>query len=281
MKIFISWSGSKSQEIAKLLKRWIPCVIQSAEPYFSSADIDKGARWSTDISKELQDASFGILCVTKENLLSSWLNFEAGALSKSMEQSKVCPFLVDLKPSDIQNSPILQFQMTSTTKDDVYKLFKSINNNIGEPQLSEEVLTTTFDLCWPKIDADIKAIESSISNPNEEKPEDSGSEPIEEILDLLRYQHKLLRTPSELLPPNYLINLFRSTEKIIPKESLGEFILGLRRIQKTANKTIKACTLSRKDDLNPPVCIQQLTEIEEIAERLQIIITGSHISRLF
>ena len=68
MKIFISWSGSKSQEIAKLLKRWIPCVIQSAEPYFSSADIDKGARWSTDISKELQDASFGILCVTKENL---------------------------------------------------------------------------------------------------------------------------------------------------------------------------------------------------------------------
>ena len=90
MKVFISWSGSKSQEVAKVLKQWIPCVIQSVEPYFSCADIDKGARWSTDIAKELQDASFGILCVTKDNLSSSWLNFEAGALSKSIEQSKWC-----------------------------------------------------------------------------------------------------------------------------------------------------------------------------------------------
>ena len=90
MKVFISWSGAKSQEVAKVLKQWIPCVIQSVEPYFSSADIDKGARWSTDIAKELQDASFGILCVTKDNLSSSWLNFEAGALSKSIEQSKWC-----------------------------------------------------------------------------------------------------------------------------------------------------------------------------------------------
>lgn len=103
MKVFISWSGTKSQEVAKVLKRWIPCVIQSVEPYFSSADIDKGARWSTDIAKELQDASFGILCVTKDNLSSAWLNFEAGALSKYIDQSKVCPFLIDLKPSEIQD----------------------------------------------------------------------------------------------------------------------------------------------------------------------------------
>ena len=34
MKIFISWSGKKSQEAAKVLKSWIPCVIQSAELYF-------------------------------------------------------------------------------------------------------------------------------------------------------------------------------------------------------------------------------------------------------
>ena len=33
MKIFISWSDSKSQEVAKLIQ-WIPCVIQSVEPYF-------------------------------------------------------------------------------------------------------------------------------------------------------------------------------------------------------------------------------------------------------
>lgn len=160
MKIFISWSGTKSQEVAKILKQWIPCVIQSVEPYFSSADIDKGARWSTDIAKELQDASFGILCVTKDNLSSSWLNFEAGALSKSIEQSKVCPFLVDLKPSDIQNSPILQFQMASASKDDVFKLFNSINSNLGDGKLAEAVLETTFETFWPKIEDALKSSSS-------------------------------------------------------------------------------------------------------------------------
>ena len=46
MKVFISWSGKTSFEVAKVLKEWIPCVIQDIEPYFSSDDIDKGARWS-------------------------------------------------------------------------------------------------------------------------------------------------------------------------------------------------------------------------------------------
>ena len=218
MKIFISWSGTKSQEVAKILKQWIPCVIQSVEPYFSSADIDKGARWSTDIAKELQDASFGILCVTKDNLSSSWLNFEAGALSKSIEQSKVCPFLVDLKPSDIQNSPILQFQMASATKDDVFKLFKSINSNLGDVKLAENVLGTTFETFWPKIEEALKSVSSisESSTPTKKENQDAQA-PIEEILELVRYQHKLLKSPEELLPPQYLADVFRRTNRVLPK----------------------------------------------------------------
>ena len=121
MKVFISWSGDTSFEVAKILKEWIPCVIQDVQPYFSSEDIDKGARWSTDIAKELESASFGILCVTKDNLESQWLNFEAGALSKAIDKSKVCPLLFRLKPSDISDSPILQFQMANVEKNDAQK----------------------------------------------------------------------------------------------------------------------------------------------------------------
>ena len=87
-------------------------------PYVSSEDIDKGARWSTDIANELSDSTFGILCVTRENINEPWLTFEAGALSKSMENAYVSPFLFDIKQSEI-DGPILQFQSTTFEKDDL------------------------------------------------------------------------------------------------------------------------------------------------------------------
>ena len=47
MKIFISWSGERSQKIAELFKDWIQCVIQAAKPWISSHDVDRGALWYT------------------------------------------------------------------------------------------------------------------------------------------------------------------------------------------------------------------------------------------
>lgn len=276
MKVFISWSGTKSEEVAKVLKRWIPCVIQSVEPYFSSADIDKGARWSTDIAKELQDTSFGILCVTRDNLSSSWLNFEAGALSKSIEQSKVCPFLVDLKPSDIQNSPILQFQMVSATKEDLFKLFKSINTNLGELKLQEDVLSTSFNTFWPKIEDDLKSAssvsEASVSN---KKVSIDTQAPIEEILELVRYQHKLLKSPEELLPPQYLREVFRESSQMISKDLLKEIDSRLYKINFLASSIIEDCkSKGALDSINPMLeysyAFEKSKEIESITRRLHM-----------
>lgn len=103
MKIFISWSGDTSHKVALLLRDWLPSVIQSIDPYVSSIDIDKGARWSADIAAELDNSSFGILCVTHDNIEAPWLNFEAGALGKSVEKSRVCPFLFRVKKSQISD----------------------------------------------------------------------------------------------------------------------------------------------------------------------------------
>ena len=278
MKVFISWSGSKSQEVAKILKQWIPCVIQSVEPYFSSADIDKGARWSTDIAKELQDASFGILCVTKDNLSSSWLNFEAGALSKSIEQSKVCPFLVDLKPSDIQNSPILQFQMASSTKDDVFKLFTSINSNLGDTKLHEDVLTTTFDTFWPKIDESLKSVSSITETVTPAKKVGKDTQaPIEEILELVRYQHKLLKSPEELLPPQYLYEVFRRSNRMLPKNVIIDIEEQLQMINMLASDILGNCKTKISSDSEElvsefPSCVGKVQEIQDRIRRLSMML---------
>lgn len=197
MKVFLSWSGEKSHKVALVFRDWLPAVIQSLEPYVSSEDIDKGARWSSDIANELDDSSFGILCVTKQNIDAPWLNFEAGALSKTMDKSFVSPFLFNIKRSEV-NGPVLQFQSTIFEKDDVEKLIKTLNKACGEFQLKENLLSKAFDVWWPTLEHKLKEIEESDDSEDGDKddePLDNSSEILEEILDLSRMNQKLLRNP--------------------------------------------------------------------------------------
>ena len=98
MKVFISWSGQRSHYIADSLRGWLPRVIQSLRPWMSDEDIAAGSRWLPEIAKELSDARVGVLCITPENQSSPWLLFEAGALSKTLDQTFVCPLLFDMRP---------------------------------------------------------------------------------------------------------------------------------------------------------------------------------------
>lgn len=197
MKVFISWSGNKSHKVAIVFREWLPSVIQSLEPYVSSEDIDKGARWSTDIAKELENSTFGILCVTKENLHAPWLSFEAGALSKTMDKSFVTPFLFDIKRSEV-NGPILQFQSTVFEKEDIKKLVQTLNKACGENGITESMLDRAFEVWYPTLEKDLNELhESADEGEQEDNPETDvhSSAIIEEILELSRDNQKLLRNP--------------------------------------------------------------------------------------
>ena len=198
MKVFLSWSGDLSHKVALTLRDWLPSVIQSIEPYVSSEDIDKGARWSTDIASELADSSYGILCVTKENLHAPWLTFEAGALSKTMDKSYVSPFLFDIKRSEV-NGPILQFQSTVFEKDDVKKLLLSLNKADSDEQLTVERLEKALDVWYPDLEKQLnELLESKPKADIAEEPQKAevySNEILEEILDLSRVNQKLLRNP--------------------------------------------------------------------------------------
>jgi len=201
MKVFLSWSGEKSHKVALVFRDWFPSVIQSLVPYVSSEDIDKGTRWSTDIAKELEDSSFGILCVTKENLNAPWLTFEAGALSKTMDKSFVSPFLFDIKRSEV-DGPILQFQSTIFSKEDMLKLVKTLNKACGDDKLTEERLEKAFSVWWPTLEGELnklKDIKEEGSEGNSDNGSIGNSEILEEILDLSRLNQKLLRNPDNEL----------------------------------------------------------------------------------
>lgn len=187
MKIFLSWSGQKSQQIANELSKWIPTVLQSTKPYFSPSDIEKGSKWDSEITKNLNECGIGIICVTPENTTSPWILFEAGALSNKLEKSKVCPLLFELINSDL-TGPLSTFQTTVFNKEEFKKLILTLNKQLGDTRISESILEETFEMFFPKLETKITEIlKQNISiNSHVERSE---REILEEILELTRIQH--------------------------------------------------------------------------------------------
>lgn len=209
MKVFLSWSGDLSHKIACVFRDWLPSVLQYVQPYVSSEDIDKGARWSTDIAQELEASAYGIIVLTRDNTDASWIAFEAGALSKALEKGRVSPFLVNLKRSEIQG-PLLQFQSTIFDKEDIFKLLVSINSSADDVEgLEPPRVQRIFDVWWPQLKEQLDSvIKTSGDKPKRvAKGTTSDSEILEEILELVRTQQRILADPSELVPPRYLVSV--------------------------------------------------------------------------
>jgi TIR domain len=118
MKVFIGWSGDRSKQVALVLRQWLPNVIQQVEPWMSEEDIHAGKRWLDVLLKELEQTSFGIIALTPENARSAWILFEAGALAKQIDESAVCPYLVDIAETTDVIGPLAQFQSKKATKAD-------------------------------------------------------------------------------------------------------------------------------------------------------------------
>ena len=191
MKIFISWSGERSKSVANALHDWLPNVIQSLQPWMSESDIKKGARWGPDIASQLEEARVGLICLTPENLEEPWILFEAGALSKTLEETYVCPYLFDVEPTNIKG-PIAQFQMTKADKEDTRRLIHTINRALPKDNIPEEKLNAAFDKWWPDLEASLKKVPEIKEEPESQRPD---REILEEILELAREQTRLIRTP--------------------------------------------------------------------------------------
>lgn len=180
MKVFVSWSGERSQLLAQALREWLPLVLHYVEPWLSQQDIEAGERWALEISKELETSNFGIVCITKNNIASPWILFEAGALAKSMQQGRVMPLLLDIDFKDI-TGPLAQFQAKKVDKQGLNELISSINKLANQPVDSR--LQQLFEVFWPKLEEKVGQIPAEAASTKSHRPQ---HEILEELVSGVR-----------------------------------------------------------------------------------------------
>lgn len=186
MKVFLSWSGERSKHIAKSLKNWLPKVIQSTSPWMSEEDITAGSRWSLDISRQLDDTNFGIICITPENQNKPWVLFEAGALSKSLTDGCVSPVVFDMPLSQL-SGPLAMFQGVELNKSGIGKLLTSINKNNSTQPLDENEIHEIFEVWWDKLQNQLDAIpQVKVENITKRSADDILDEIVANTREILR-----------------------------------------------------------------------------------------------
>ena len=167
MKVFLSWSGEVSHKVAEELHTWLPYILQRVKPFLSSGDISKGERWSDVLANELQDASYGIICVTPYNIRKPWINFEAGALSKFISRQCIAPLLFDFQSTADVTGPLVQFQSVSCTKEEIFRLVDSINNKMSlEEQIEQDILREMFNVWWKELERGFNDIRNQKTGEN-------------------------------------------------------------------------------------------------------------------
>ncbi|MFE5878356.1 TIR domain-containing protein [Rhodococcus sp. NPDC056506] len=163
VKIFISWSGDLSREITKVIHAWLPKMIDRVDPWMSDIDVQAGSRALQDIETRLNESAFGIIVVTTDNQEKTWLNFEAGALSKRFDNSptRVVPLLVNFDEFFQITGPIRQFQgVMLQQKGELYKpgMLKLLQSVAVIAEADWDSVSTRFNWSWDEFCEDIRAV---------------------------------------------------------------------------------------------------------------------------
>lgn len=198
MKVFLSWSGQRSKEVANLMSDWLCCVIQASRPWISTRDLDRGSLWFGEINDQLKDTTVGIICLTQENKARPWILFEAGALAKGLSTARVCTLLIDLDPKDIED-PLAQFNHTFPTRESVLGLVKTLNSSLAQNGLDIRILEQVFSTYWPQFEERFQKVlsETEAHTPSKPRPKEDVLGEILENTRMLNSRIRRLETENE------------------------------------------------------------------------------------
>ncbi len=198
MQLFISWSGERSKAVAYALKDWIPKILHYVQPWMSEIDIASGTSWIEEFEEAVKQSEFAIVCLTKSNINSPWLLYEAGYLTRS-GKTYLCPYLIDVAISDMARSPLHRYQARTADKMGTLNLIRHINKAQREKTIPESVLIKSFNVFWPKLKQTLEYL------PNEELFGD-----INKLLDLSRVVRRPISTSKDPEPVRESVKLFLS-----------------------------------------------------------------------
>jgi len=122
MKVFLSWSGDRSNCVARILRDCLPKILPKIDVFLSDVDMALGALWPPTLGKELDTARVGIVILTTENIGSPWLHYEAGTL-----KDRLIPLRFQVLPEECGRVFPQLHSLSIEGPDDLIKLAMEIN----------------------------------------------------------------------------------------------------------------------------------------------------------
>lgn len=156
MTIFLSWSKTKSKELANAMKIFLEGMFRDQiKIWMSSESISFGAMSMLDINEALKNSDKCIAFITEENINAPWIMYETGAVAsknylkdKNENVDAVIPIVFDdILDTAFSGHPLNQFQRMHFNKLSVHKLIRQLNDKI-KAFPNESILNTQFNLNW-------------------------------------------------------------------------------------------------------------------------------------
>ena len=169
MTVFIGWSGSGGKEIAERMKMFLQEFFGPRIDVTFSEEIPAGDVWFSTLTRMLQEAHYGLLCLVPQSE-PAWLLYEAGVLSqttlstlKGNQGPHIAPILFGVNGETFRKfGPLAYYQKYSFNSEVIGKILGNMNDvslAMAEAQTSpahgyrapSALTQTQFDTQWEKL----------------------------------------------------------------------------------------------------------------------------------
>lgn len=155
MKVFISWSGQQSQDVASLLRDWLPELLPRLEIWLQNKVLGLDDHWLTSMSGGIRASNAVIACVTADSLDSEWQSI--GSLETSDPNSPaVIPWMVGLRIEDAPQA-LKAFPPYGSAHSEVYRLVNLLND-MSDVAEDRTLIEQRMTLNWARFEIGLEHI---------------------------------------------------------------------------------------------------------------------------